>query len=144
MSQENVELVLTLTPGADVDLAPMFRDDATWAAAIENATAVLDPRIEAVGTVIGTERPYVGLDGFREFMLDWIAPWASYRSEVEEVIDLGDQVLTLFRIFGQREGSAQEVESPAAWLWTIRGGKIARITGYADPREALKAVGLEE
>ena len=144
MSQENVELVLALTPGGDVDLVPMLRDDVLWAAVVENAASFLDPEFEAVGTVLGTERPYVGIHGLREFMLDWMAPWDAYRSAVERSIDLGDEVLTLFRIFGRRDESAQEVESVGAWLWAIRDGKVTRITGYADPAEALKAVGLEE
>ena len=68
----------------------------------------------------------------------------AYRSGVERTIDLGDRVVTLFRIFGRRDGSSQELQSTAAWIWTIRDGKVARIVGYADPDEALKTVGLDE
>jgi hypothetical protein len=32
---------------------------------------------------------YVGLDGFRATWRDWLAPWASYRTEIEELIDVG-------------------------------------------------------
>jgi ketosteroid isomerase-like protein len=31
-----------------------------------------------------------------------------------------------------------------AMLWTFRDGKVTRMDIYSDPREALKAVGLEE
>jgi ketosteroid isomerase-like protein len=144
VSQENVEIVLALLGDADVDLVPLVRDDPAWAAASQGAASVLHPDFEVVGTVIGTERPFVGIDGFREFLLDWLAPWEAYRSEVVRTIDPGDQVVTIFRIFGRREGSMSELESSAAWIWTIRDGKVARIVGYADPDEALKAVGLEE
>jgi ketosteroid isomerase-like protein len=144
MSQENVELVLALLGDADVDLVPLVRDDAIWAAASKGAASVLHSDFEVVGTVIGTERPYVGIDGFREFLLDWLAPWDAYRSEVVRTSDPGDDVVTIFRIFGRHEGSTSELESSGAWIWTIRDGKIARIVGYADPDEALKAVGLEE
>jgi ketosteroid isomerase-like protein len=137
-----VDLVLALTPGADVDLLPLFRDDDAWAASVGASAAFFDPDFRAVGTVVGTERPYVGPDGLREFMLDWLAPWDTYRSEVERTIDLGEQVVALYRVFGRREGSAYEIESKAAWIWMIRDGKVARITGYADSAEALKAVGL--
>jgi ketosteroid isomerase-like protein len=144
MSQENVELVLALLGDADVDLVPLVRDDAIWAAASKSAASVLHPDFEVVGTVIGTERPYVGIDGFREFLLDWLAPWDAYRSEVVRTSDPGEDVVTIFRIFGTREGSTSELESSGAWIWTIRDGKIARIVGYADPDEALRAVGLAE
>jgi ketosteroid isomerase-like protein len=144
VSQENVELVLALLGDADVDLVPLVRDDATWAAASQAAASVLHPDFEIVGTVIGTERPYVGIDGFREFLLDWLAPWDEYRSEVVRTSDPGDHVVTIFRIFGRRDGSTSELEGRGAWIWTIRDGKLARIVGYADPDEALKAVGLQE
>jgi ketosteroid isomerase-like protein len=144
MSQENVELVLALLGDADVDLVPLVRDDAIWAAGSKGAASALHPDFEIVGTVIGTERPYVGIDGFREFLLDWLAPWDAYRSEVVRTSDPGDDVVTIFRIVGRREASTSELESSGAWVWTIRDGKIARIVGYADPDEALKAVGLAE
>ncbi|MCW2688146.1 MAG: hypothetical protein JWR37_3036 [Mycobacterium sp.] len=144
MSKENVELVLAILGDADVDLVPLVRDDAIWAAASQGAASVLHPDFEVVGTVIGTERSYVGIDGFREFLIDWLGPWEAYRSEVVRTSDPGDDVVTIFRIFARRDGSASEFEGSGAWIWTIRDGKIARIVGYADPGEALKAVGLEE
>ena|SRR5690242_4490937 len=102
MSQENVEIALSLVGDADVDLIPLVRDDDMWAAAAAGAASVIHPEFEIVGTVIGTERAYVGIDGLREFLLDWLAPWDAYRSEVERTIDLGERVITTFRIFGTR------------------------------------------
>ena len=58
--------------------------------------------------------------------------------------DPGDDVVTIFRAFGRRDRSTSELEGSAAWISTIRDGKVARIVGYADPAEALNAVGLEE
>ena len=142
MSRENVELVVELAPGADVDLVPFLRDDRAWAALV--ARAVLDPEFEAFGTVIGTERPYLGAEGLREFLLDWVAPWDSYRSELERTIDLGERVLALYRAFGRGVGSTHEIESRNAWIWTFRDGKVTRITGYANAADALAAVGLTE
>jgi hypothetical protein len=43
-------------------------------------------------------------------MLDWIAPWATYRIETEEVIDLGERVVVLNHDRGRREGSTHELE----------------------------------
>jgi ketosteroid isomerase-like protein len=144
VSQENVEIVLGLLGDADVDLIPLVRDDATWAAVSQGVASVLHPDFEVVGTVIGTERSYVGIEGFREFFLDWLAPWDAYRSEVVRTTDPGDHVVTIFRIFGRRDGSKSELAGNGAWIWTIRDGRVACIVGYADPDEALKAVGLEQ
>jgi ketosteroid isomerase-like protein len=143
MSQENVEIVLGLLGDADVDLARLVRDDAAWAAASQRASSVLHPDFEVIGTVVGTERPYVGVAGFREFLLDWLAPWDAYRSEVVRTSDPDDVVVTVFRIFGRRDGSTMELQGSAAWIWTIRDGQVARIVGYADPAQALKAARLE-
>jgi ketosteroid isomerase-like protein len=142
MSREHVEIVLALSSGPDVDLGSLLRDDAAWAAIADSG--LLAPDFEAVGTVIGTEGPYVGADGLREFLLDWLAPWDTYRSELERTIDLGERVVALYRAFGRREGSVHEIQSKNAWIWTFRDSKVARITGYADDGEALKAVGLAE
>jgi ketosteroid isomerase-like protein len=144
VSQENVELVLALIGDPDVDLAQLVRNDAIWTATSQGAASILHPDFEIVGTVIGTERAYVGIEGLREFLLDWLAPWDAYRSEVVRTSDPGDDVVAIFRIFGRRDGSTSELEGSAAWVSTIRDGKVARITGYADPAEALQAVGLEE
>jgi ketosteroid isomerase-like protein len=137
-----VELVLALTPAPGVDMAQIFRDDDIWATSVEAMAPLFHQDFECVGTVFGTEKTYPGIDGFRAFQLDWMAPWASFRAEAEKAIDLGEQVLALYRVFGRHRGSTQEVESSVAWVWTVRDGKIARIKGYSDPAEAVEAVGL--
>ena len=144
MSKENVDLVSGLIGDPGMDLVPFVRDDASWAAASQRWAPALHPEFEIVGTVIGTERPFVGVEGLREFLLDWLAPWDTYRSEVVQTNDPGDDVVTIFRIFGRRDGSTSEIEGSAAWASTIRDGKLVRIVGYADPAEALKAVGLAD
>jgi ketosteroid isomerase-like protein len=142
MSKENVEIVQRLMAGTDADLVPLVRDDQLWAVVAEAAAPLLDPGFEIVGTVIGTEQAYRGIDGFREFMLDWLAPWDEYRSEVAQTIDRGEQVIAIFRISGRRDGSAQALEGAGAWIWTVTDGKVARIVGYADPDEALRVAGI--
>jgi ketosteroid isomerase-like protein len=142
VSQENVEIVEAVLPPGDVDLVSLMRDDELWVVASEGVAPLMHPEFEIVGTVIGTERAYLGIAGFREFLLDWLAPWDTFRSRVEQTIDDGEHVVTIFRQSARRGGS--ELEATAAWVWTIKDGKVARIIGYADPGEALKAVGLEE
>jgi ketosteroid isomerase-like protein len=144
----NVELVRELQPGPDVDVAQLFRDDEMWAAFADAAASFFDRNFECV-LGGGDHDPfggaaYVGQDGLRAGWLDWLAPWASYRTEIEEVIDVGERVLVLIRDFGRREGSEQEVEVIGAAVWTVGDGKVARAEFYADRAEALKAVGLPE
>jgi len=143
MSQENVDLVSGLHPGPDVDTTQIFRDDDAWAAVAAAAAPVFDPAFECVGTLFGTDTMFKGLDGFRAFNLDWLAPWSSYRVQVAKAIDLGEQVVMLYRVFGCHQQSTQDVESAVAWVWTARDGQIIHIKGYGNHADALSAVGLE-
>ena len=144
MSEANVALVVRLQPDADVDVAQLFRDDDLWAALMESVAPFFHPDCETVGTLFGIRRIYSGVEGLRSGLRDWMAPWATYRQNVEEALDLGDRVLLLTRDSGRREGSTQEVEGIDAAVWTVRDGKIARVEFYVRRREALDAVGLRE
>ncbi len=144
MSRENVELIVSLQPDHDVDIAQLFRDDAIVEAVGTNVAPILHYDFEAV--VVGALRgeiTYRGFDGLRELWLDWLSPWEAYRTEVEEARDLGDRVLLFVRDFARGEGSTQEVVLNGAALWTLRDGKIARAEFHSDRATALAAAGLE-
>ena len=147
MSQENVEIVKALFERlGEGDFTLFARDDDLWAAWSEAVVPFFHQDVESVGrdpVVGGTS--YLGLDGLRALWLDWVAPWVTWRAEVEEVIDLGDRVLMLSRAFGLLKGSRAEVEATdAAIVWTVRDGKIARVEFYAKRAEALGTLGLSE
>jgi ketosteroid isomerase-like protein len=145
MSRENVEIVKRMHPGAETDLVALSRDAAAWAAVMASAAPLLEPAFEL--EVIGglEDRPiYTGLSGFREFWLDWLTPWETYRDELEDTLDLGDQVVLLGCHRGTRERTGPEVPAAFAAIYSLRDGKVFRIQYYADRAEALKAVGLAE
>jgi ketosteroid isomerase-like protein len=137
MSRENVELLLRLQPDRHVDLVRLFCDEHRWAAFTDTAAPFYHADFQSVTTVLGT-----GMDGFRALWRDWLAPWATYRTEVERAVDLGERVLVLNRSFGRLEGSTQEVGEAPAGVWTVRDGKIARGELYLDRADALAAAGL--
>jgi ketosteroid isomerase-like protein len=145
MSQENVELVARLLPRPGQDLLRLVRDDDVWAAFTVAVTPILQPDFECVaGGMPDGEKTYIGLDGFRAAWRDWTAPWATYRSEVDETVDLGDRVLVLFHDFARFKGTTEEVNQTPANIWTVRDGKIARWQLYPDWRDALPALGWDE
>jgi ketosteroid isomerase-like protein len=145
MSQENVEIVMGLLPAPEVDFVPLFRDDRKAASSAEAIAHLLDQEFEvAIRGMPDGEKTYAGLDGLREFWLDWLAPWTTYRQEVEEAIDLGDRVLLIIHDFGRSEGSTQEVKGETAGLWSVRDGRIARAEFYLSHAAALEALGLSE
>jgi ketosteroid isomerase-like protein len=145
VSEENVELVLGLVPGTDVDLAQLVRDDEIWTALVTALTPFFHPDLESVVAGLPTgEITGLGIDGFRAVNLEWFAPWESYRQRVERSVDLGEKVLLLNRDFGRIVGSTQDVEVLVGNLYTLRDGKIARWEAFNNRAEALEAVGLSE
>jgi ketosteroid isomerase-like protein len=140
-----VELIRSLQPGPDVDLTELFRDDKLaeemWAA----VSAVFhDDFVSLAVRPGGVQRSSRGLDDLRAGWVDWLEPWDSYYTVIEDVIDLGDRVLVLLRDHGRRKDLDAEVELLGASIWTLRDGKVARVEFHTDRDRALKAVGLTE
>jgi ketosteroid isomerase-like protein len=146
MSQENVELVRGLLPSPDTDLVALFREEATATALAEAVAPLFHEDFEAVvqDWAPGQGVRYAGLQGLRAAWLDWLDPWESYRTEVENLIDAGDDVVALVRDHGRRAGMAVEVGLVGASVWTVRDGKIAKAIFYPNRSEALEAVGLSD
>jgi ketosteroid isomerase-like protein len=145
MSRENVELVVKLLPVPGQNLVPLFRDDDVWAAFAEAVAPFFHPDFETViGGVPEGARTAVGLEGFRVMWRDWTAPWATYRTEIDETVDLGDRVFVLFHDFACMQGTSEALKQTPANIWTVLDGKIARAEFYTDWSDALKVLGLEE
>jgi ketosteroid isomerase-like protein len=144
MSRENVELVKALIPQG-TDVIPLFRDEDNWARTREALSPLCSDDFQSVMVFSGqTPRTYAGLEGLRRNWLDWLEPWAAYRSNFDELIDVGDRVVILLRDHGRRKDMEIEVEVIGATILTFRGGKIARWEDYADRAEALEAAGMAE
>lgn len=83
---------------------------------------------------------YHGHEGVVQAFAQWLAPWDDYRVEVEELIDLGGDVLANTRHHGCGKASGVEVEQLIFQLWTLRNGKIVRTRMYYDEAEARSCV----
>src|SRR5438445_2786891 len=141
MSQANVEIVKALIPQPDVNMAPLFRDEETFARLVEALSPLLTDDFESVMVLARDIRTYTGVKGLRKNWLDWLEPWATYRTAIDELIDLGERVVVLVRNYGRRDDMEFEVEVIGAVIVTLRGGKVARWEDWADRAQALKAVG---
>jgi ketosteroid isomerase-like protein len=130
MSQENVEIVrralarLNETGEPDWDLSDT---DLVW-----------------------TTRPdgpahftYQGLDGLRRGSASMRQVWAELHSEILEVVESGDVVVSVIR-WHLRGQSGVELDEVEGWVTWIRDGKIVRIEQYGSKEEALEAAGLLE
>ena len=85
---------------------------------------------------------YEGPGGTREFLTDWVGAWLDWRLEVRELIDAGDDVVAILHQSGRSKTTGLEVDMDFAQVWTLDDGKQTRMRMYADPDEALRAVGL--
>jgi hypothetical protein len=143
MSEENVQLVRTLIPPPDVDVASLIRDDSLFEQARVGFEPFVDPDVEAVAMWLPAARTYAGIDGFRRMWLDWLEPWATYSVGVDELIDAGDRVVALIRDRARRHDVDAEIEIRAGSVWTIGNGRVVKVE-FCTREDALEAAGPSE
>jgi ketosteroid isomerase-like protein len=85
----------------------------------------------------------------REAVGEWFGNWfrtfePGYRFELEEARDLGGAVLIVASHHGHGRTSGAEVHGKTAYLYRVRGGRIARAELYPTRDAALAAAGLAE
>ena len=86
---------------------------------------------------------YSGLEGFIEAWRDWTEAFDSYRIEVEEMIDAGNEVVSLVAMAGTTRTGGAEISAPAAAVWTVIDGRVRGVQFHLDRNAALRAAGLE-
>jgi ketosteroid isomerase-like protein len=141
MSEENLALVASIysQPRDYVDLLdpPAFE---AWVAEVRPLYAP-DYEFHALGG--GGRMVHRGLDGYLEFMNEWLAPWQSYTIVADEVRDLDPRrVAVLTRHRGTLKGGGEELRTLGVDLWTLRDGQFLRLEGFMDRQEGLAAAGL--
>jgi ketosteroid isomerase-like protein len=133
MSQENVEVVRACFEAWErggVDAVAQFWDpQIDW----RSAEGALDD----VGVIRGVE-------AMRAYAQDWLDEFEDVHFELEEVIDAGEQVVSVQRITGRAKASGVATELRYAVLNTIRNGKVVRGREYWTRAEAVEAAGLAQ
>src|SRR5687768_11100444 len=79
--------------------------------------------------------PYRGHDGLRVCVRDAARVWSELRLEPREFRERGDLVVAIGRVYAW--GAGRVVDMPAAWVWEIRDGLVARLNVYESADEAL-------
>jgi ketosteroid isomerase-like protein len=134
MSQESVEVVLDQFAATNERDFPRAMDHYA-----EDVQLVVDP---AAFLQSGT---FAGRDAVGRWFGDWFATFEpGYRFEIEEARDLGGVILLVANHRGRGRSSGAEVRGQTGYLYTVRGGKIARVELFADRSAALEAAGLSE
>ena len=135
MSQENGEIVRAL-----VDRWNAGERDVT------NLHDYLDPAIELespFASVAG--EAYQGYAGIERWVLDLDEQFADWNIGLEDVRQIGSQVITIGMVNARGRASEVALQFPYATVFCFGSDdRMMRIRIYLDVNEALKAVGLEE
>jgi len=109
---------------------------------VDGLAEALDPDVELVplrAVLDGTV--YRGHEGMRRWLADMGDDWTRFELDLQEVRELkGGQVLVRATM-SLRGKSGVALDSPAAWLCELRGGRVSRIQFFADADSALAAAG---
>lgn len=141
MSRADVEIVGDALFPEQADLVELLHSG-EYERAIRLDALAPDARV-IFATPSGPPTELRGAAGFLEGWRDWLAPWASYTVEVEDLIDAGERVLALARLTGETKHDHVRIEHPAAAVIEVRNGKIARIEFHLDRDEAARSAGLK-
>jgi ketosteroid isomerase-like protein len=82
---------------------------------------------------------YRGLEEVLRGMEEWTGPFDEITTEVEEMIDTGDQVVVRHRMRGRGSDSGVEVDLVLWQVVSVRDGKLVRMYDYLTREEALEA-----
>lgn len=141
MSREKVDLVRAMYEAWLAEGRAIFDDAATSGRYHPDFELRPDPNADWVGV----DDTYRGPDGLTQYMTVVYEAFEDYRPEVEDILDAGDQVVTLAIEHGRGRDSGAEVQAArTAHVWTIREGQAVRLDLYLDRSAALAAVGLAE
>ncbi len=78
-------------------------------------------------------------------MLPYWKTFDDFRIEIEEVVYADEkQVITRIRDGGRLKGSDSEVWQRFFHVWTLVGGKVARLSIHTDRSRAFEAAGIAE
>jgi ketosteroid isomerase-like protein len=115
-------------------------------ARIEALVAFWDPSCEYTSVVAALEpHTYRGHDGIRRYVSDLADRWAEWRSEAEEVFEVGpDTVFATVRFRALGKDSGVPIDARLGAVFVLSEGKLLRGQTYPSREEALEAAGLSE
>jgi uncharacterized protein len=82
---------------------------------------------------------YVGLDQFLRGMDEWTGAFEEITTEVQEMIDTGENVIVGHRMRGRGRDSGVEVDLAIFQVVAVRDGMLVRMHDYGSREEALEA-----
>jgi ketosteroid isomerase-like protein len=131
VTEENVEIVRRLFAAIrERDLGEMLR--------------IYDPEIEfrpLTGTRIETGG-YRGHAGIRAYFEEAGTVWETMHPYADDVRAEGETVVALGHCEVRGRESGAETDTPMAWIFRVRNGRILSTQAFSDAEDALRVAGL--
>jgi len=104
--------------------------------------ALYNPNVELYVSPSGVETgTWRGADAVIQYWTDLYAAWHSVRSELDELIDLGDSVLAVVTVRARNRQSEITLDQKVATRYCFTGDSVTRLEYYfAGKAEALEAI----
>jgi ketosteroid isomerase-like protein len=87
-------------------------------------------------------RVFRGFEGTMKWLSDTRETWKDYSQEVEEIIELGDDVVVVLRISARGGGSGVPVAQELAVVWKFQDGRAIQARSFTSREDALEAAGV--
>ena len=132
MSYENIERVRRVYEGVN--------------ARMEVPRELFDPDYEFDNREVWPDLADVlGFDAAQEAMREYWKTFEAYHVEIEEVLYADEgRVVDVVRDGGRMRGADAEVWNRFVHVWTLRDGRIVRLSVHTDRTRALEAAGLPD
>ena len=139
---QNAEIIRSITePLQGIDLTTIdWRSAASTELLEDRYTEDVELHTLESGLGSGVDGDYRGLDGFIDYLEDWLGPFSDYQIEWLDYIEAGDFVLVPTRQWGTGRTSGVRAELDLVWVYELRDGKIARAFQYDTLTQAREAV----
>jgi ketosteroid isomerase-like protein len=142
MSQENVENLRAF-------LETWFEEALTpeaWHRGEVIDMSFLDPDVIYEDTNLPDHagEAYRGHEGVVRAAERWLETSEWLLVELEQIVDAGDRLVSIHRARSKARHTGIEFDTPLAYVWTFRDGKVIHFQSFRDPGQAFKAAGLSE
>jgi ketosteroid isomerase-like protein len=147
--EANVELLRSFYALSTADLVPLLAEERGIALVRATLGRFLHPEFEfdyegGEGALAEFSGTFTGPDALIEGWRRWLEPWRTYLVELEELDPLDDErVVAFVRVRARMRESSEEMTVAGGALWTVRDGKIRRMSMYLDRSRLLRHAGVE-
>jgi ketosteroid isomerase-like protein len=86
---------------------------------------------------------YRGHDGVVRATKRWIEAYEWLSIDLERIVGAGDRLVSIHRWRAKARHTGIVFDTPVAYVWTFRDGRVVHYRAFSDPKHALKAAGLE-